>query len=244
MRIFCFIPENVRSNKYKIFSISYSGQKGARCKASAIRPVKYTVVLICTVQKKLVYSGSVLSPALRGVMWSRDVPLLHPSHSPPTPHPSHFLLSLQAALWRDGLGWSRPRSSLTAKSMISRCRMIRVCIAVYFHYNYFLWSTPQMSFLLSIDCYCLFRFINHKIRMKTSACINHIPRLCEEYFKGWEQCLNKCYYLTASIKKINNHVFNYKFRRSRTKSFILFQLHYKRNKNTTKFACEKRLKNR
>ncbi len=39
----------------------------------------------------------------------------------------------------------------------------------------FLWNTPQISCLFSIDCYHLFRWINHNIRIKASVCVNHVP---------------------------------------------------------------------
>jgi hypothetical protein len=61
--------------------------------------------------------GYLFSPALCGIMRSRDVSFLHPSHSPPfhpsySTHPSHFWLSLLAALQRDEPEWSRPRRSV------------------------------------------------------------------------------------------------------------------------------------
>ncbi len=169
-------------------------RKGSGVKRVPFRPVNCTVFIICAVQR--------LSLALCGTMWSRDVPLLNPNISPP-PHPSHFWLSLQAALQRDGLGWSRPRRPLTAKSVISRCWMMWVCIAVYFQYNYFLWSTPQMSCLLSIDCYYLFRLINHKSRMKTSAWVNHFSSAVWGIFQGlisWYICTCTCMYRLVHIR--------------------------------------------
>ncbi len=60
--------------------------------------IRCTVVLICTGQGKLVYNGSLLSPALCEIMWIRVMcppPLLHPSYS--SPYPSYFGLSLLAA---------------------------------------------------------------------------------------------------------------------------------------------------
>ncbi len=46
-------------------------------------------MLICAGKGKLLYSGSLLSPARCGIMWSRVMYPVHPSHSPPH-HPSHF----------------------------------------------------------------------------------------------------------------------------------------------------------
>jgi hypothetical protein len=42
-----------------------------------------------------------------------------------------------------------------AKSVISGCLTLGVSIAIYFlpSTDYFLWNTPQISCLLSIDCY-------------------------------------------------------------------------------------------
>jgi hypothetical protein len=50
-------------------------------------PIRCTVVLISAVQRKLVYSVYLLSQALFGVMWSRDVLLLHTTTHPPVPKP-------------------------------------------------------------------------------------------------------------------------------------------------------------
>ncbi len=50
-----------------------------------------------------------------------------------------------------------------------------MCIAIYFRDSIiFLWATPQISCLLSIDCYYLCRLINHKSGIKTTACVNHV----------------------------------------------------------------------
>ncbi len=50
-----------------------------------------------------------------------------------------------------------------------------VSIAICYPTNIvFLWKTPQTSCLLNVDCYYLFRLINHDRGIKASACINHI----------------------------------------------------------------------
>ncbi len=50
-----------------------------------------------------------------------------------------------------------------------------VSIAIYFLTGIiFLWKTPQISCLLCIDCYDLFRLNNHNSRIKASACVQHI----------------------------------------------------------------------
>ncbi len=62
----------------------------------------YSCVYIC------VEAGVQWASAQPGLIpWSRDVPLLLPSHSPP--HPSYYRLSPLAALQRDRPGWYTPR---------------------------------------------------------------------------------------------------------------------------------------
>ncbi len=93
----------------------------------------------------------------------------------PSPHPSHFRLSLLAALHRNGLRWSRPRRS--AHSQICGQQMpdyVSLHCHLFSHQYYFLWSTPEMFCLISIDCYYLFRFIKHQSGKKTSACVDYI----------------------------------------------------------------------
>jgi hypothetical protein len=68
-----------------------------------------------------VHSGCLLRPALCGIMWSKDVPLFHPSQSPPT----------QAT--KDSVHWQPYREmdlygvhqevTQAAESVISGCRV-------------------------------------------------------------------------------------------------------------------------
>jgi hypothetical protein len=81
--------------------------------------IRCTVVLVGAVQRELMYSGSLLSPALCGIMWSRDVQpsSTQATHIPllklliPPPKTFYCRLSLPAALQRDGPERSRPRRS-------------------------------------------------------------------------------------------------------------------------------------
>jgi hypothetical protein len=72
-------------------SISYS---------KSIQPKKCTVVFVCACQTKLVYIKSLFDPTLCGIMWNR---VMCPSSTRATqpPYPSHFRLSLAAALYID-----------------------------------------------------------------------------------------------------------------------------------------------
>jgi Zn-dependent protease with chaperone function len=59
-----------------------------------------------------------------------------------------------------------------AKSMISRSGTMYVNSTVYFpSSNTFLWNTPLILCLLSIDCFYLLRLINYKSRIQSS----HVP---------------------------------------------------------------------
>jgi hypothetical protein len=127
--------------------------------------------------KELVYSGSLLRLALCGIMWSRDVPLLHPSHPPPppkllTPHPLPRPLQTQSiSSLAEGWTWigTHQEGSRAAKSVISRCQTMSVNIVIYFPSDIiFMWRTPQIFFLLSIDCSYLFRLTNHNDGIKAS----------------------------------------------------------------------------
>jgi hypothetical protein len=70
--------------------------------------------MYCSRQKKPVYSGSLLSPALCGIMGSR---VICPSSTQATQCPclSHLRLSLLAALQRYGPGGNTLKSSLSSK---------------------------------------------------------------------------------------------------------------------------------
>jgi hypothetical protein len=55
-------------------------------------PTRCAAMLMCAIQRKLVYSGSLLSPALCGIIWRRDMPLLHTQaihHACPTQATHH-----------------------------------------------------------------------------------------------------------------------------------------------------------
>ncbi len=134
----------------------------------------------CARQRNLVHSGCLLRPALCGIKWSKDVPLFHPSQSPPT----------QAT--KDSVHWQPYREmdldgvhqevTQAAESVISRCRVCQ-----YYHLFpagiAFLWGTPQISCLLSIDCYYLSRLINYNNRIKVSMCIHHTSVGAVAYIK-------------------------------------------------------------
>jgi hypothetical protein len=61
------------------------------------------------------------------------------------------------------LGGAHQESLRAAKSVISGCGTVYINTVIYFlSSNTFLWNTPQIICILSIDCYYLFRLINHK----------------------------------------------------------------------------------
>ncbi len=100
---------------------------------------------------------------------------LHPNHSPPSPYPSHFRISLLTALQRDEPKWSRPKRSVHCQF---RDQRMPDDMSVYFHFfshqDYFLWNTPEISCLLSVDHYYLFRLIKRKSGIKASACVSRM----------------------------------------------------------------------
>ncbi len=132
----------------------------------SLDPTRCTIVLICSGQGMMVYSGSLLSLALCGIMWSRVAcpSLTQATHPSPPPYPSHFGLSLLAALQRNGPGWSRPRRSANSQSVISRCQMMWMCIAIYFCTSI-------------IPCGVLLKYLVHLVFIViilTTAFFNHI----------------------------------------------------------------------
>jgi hypothetical protein len=61
-------------------------QTKGRFRESFIRLIKCTIVLVCARQGKMVHSGSLLSPALCGIMWSRVMcPFSTQATQPPLP---------------------------------------------------------------------------------------------------------------------------------------------------------------
>jgi hypothetical protein len=125
-------------------------------------------VLLCSMccTKELVYSRSLLIPALCRIMWSRYVPLLHPSQ---------YGFSPPIVLQRDEPRWCTPREF---ESSQIRDQWIQISVHKYCQLfpssNTFLWNTIKIFCLLSIDCYYLFRLINHNHGIKGSMCVPHI----------------------------------------------------------------------
>jgi hypothetical protein len=64
-------------------SHNWSRQKKSGVQQVTSDPFSLQLYSMCHL-RKLVYSGSLLSLAPCGIMWSTAVPLLHPSHSPPS----------------------------------------------------------------------------------------------------------------------------------------------------------------
>ncbi len=112
------------------YSYCCSGQKRVRCTASSIRPIKCTVVPICVGQRKHGVQWVSGQPGLCGVMWSRDMPLLHSSHSTPPPTQASIdSVHLQPCRGVD-LDGAHQEGSVVAKSMISGCWTIYLNIAI------------------------------------------------------------------------------------------------------------------
>ncbi len=89
------------------------------------------------------------------------VPSSSPSYTLP-PCLGHIRLSLLAALKRDGPGWNTP--TRLAHSQIYERQMsdnVHEHYHLFSYYYYFLVEHSNM-YILSIDCYNLFRLINHK----------------------------------------------------------------------------------
>jgi hypothetical protein len=73
------------------------------------------------------------------------------------------------------LDGAQQESWWAAKSTISGSGTVYVNTAIYFpSSNTFLWNTPLILCLLSIDCYYLLRLINHKSRIQSSHVRYHI----------------------------------------------------------------------
>jgi hypothetical protein len=135
--------------------------RGLQC----IQPVKSTIVLDVPYKRSLCTLGlSSAQPCVEscGVEMCPSTQATHPpppSHLPP--YPSHHGISPLAALQKDGLRWSTPRRFV--RSQICDQQVANnVNIAIYFPCSIsFLWNTTKIFCLLSIDCYYLFRLINH-----------------------------------------------------------------------------------
>jgi hypothetical protein len=83
-------------------------------------------------------------------------------------------LSLLAALQRDGPDGTHQEDSSIVKSVIRRCWTMCMSIVIYFLLVIFSCGTPQISCLLSIDCYYFYRLINYNSRRRASVCVHHI----------------------------------------------------------------------
>ncbi len=131
------------------------------------------LITFCNHPLKPVYSRPLLSPALCGIMWSW---IMCPSSTQAIqpPCPSHLRLGLLAAFRGMDLDGTHQEDARIFKFMIRRmegCRTMNLSIAIYLLTSIiFLWNTPQISYLLSIDCYNLFRLINHNSRIIASVC--------------------------------------------------------------------------
>jgi hypothetical protein len=69
---------------------------------------------------------------------------------------------------------AQQEGSPAAKSVISRCGAVNVNTIIYLpSSNSFLWNTPPIFCLPSIDYYYLFRLNNQETRIKTSMCVHH-----------------------------------------------------------------------
>jgi hypothetical protein len=98
----------IRPSKLFFWGFGLVPNRKSRCTASPIWPVKCTIVL------NVLYKGSwctvhLCISALCGIIRSRDVPLLHPSHY-------RFRFSPLAALERDGPGWFTPRKFVSSQT--------------------------------------------------------------------------------------------------------------------------------
>ncbi len=114
---------------------------------------------------------------LSSVLYHEERRCAPPPPKPLSPYPSHCRLSPLAALQRDGLGWCKPRRDASANQYPTR---MPNSVCKYYHLFptgiVFLWSIPQISCRLSIDCYYFFGLINHNNGMKVFICVHHFSR--------------------------------------------------------------------
>ncbi len=93
---------------------------------------------------------------------SCDPPLCWPLSPPAWATSGSVYCTTCSCLTRDEPGWNTPRrfvcsqihSQLMSDNLCEHCHLYLTSII-------FLWNTPQIFFLLIIDCYYLFRLINH-----------------------------------------------------------------------------------
>ncbi len=140
-----------------------SGQNGVKCTVTPIWAIKWTVVLIRAGLRKLVHSGSLLSPACVescGIeMCPSSTQATHPPSTrpltplPPKPVQTQFTSTLDGA---------HQESLRAAKSVISLCGTMYVNISIYIFslHNYFLVEHSSNILSANIDCYYLLRLIN------------------------------------------------------------------------------------
>ncbi len=112
----------------------------------------------CAGQRKPVYSMSLLCPALCGQSCAPHPP------KPLSPPAKATVGSVYQQPYRGmDLDGTQQEDLPIAKPMISGCQTIYMSFAIYYIISIiFLMNTPQISCLLRIDCYNLFKLINPK----------------------------------------------------------------------------------
>jgi hypothetical protein len=84
------------------------------------------------------------------------------------------------------LDGAQQKSLRAAKSVISGRGAVYLNTAIHFpSSNTFSWNTPQILWVLSFDCYCLVRLINHKTGIKASMCGHCIFLAAVAYSTGY-----------------------------------------------------------
>jgi hypothetical protein len=130
-------------------------------------PLSVQLYLYVLDNGSMVYSGSLVSPGLCGVMWSRDMPLLHSSHSTPPPTQASIdSVHLQPCRGVD-LNGAHQEGSVVAKSMISGCWTIYLNIAIiYFPSSTTFFRALLKYFVCLVLITIFFRLIHHNNGIK------------------------------------------------------------------------------